>query len=161
MYIYLPQMHKLSFGGTFSITPLQQFLLQHRFNNISTSFLQQCLLQHWFHIAFATSSSTTSFSTSFLQHHLQHRFCNTIFYSIASTPCLQDRLLQHHLNTTSALLILQQHLITLSCYNNMKLLCCSNIWFLITPNHLTTPLATLKFRLQQCSLPLRNYNDKV
>jgi hypothetical protein len=58
-------------------------------------------------------------------------------------------------------LILQQCLIALQCYINIKLICSSNIWFLITPNHLTTPLTILKFQLQQCSSPPTNDNNKV
>jgi hypothetical protein len=108
MYIYWPQMHRLSFGATFFAIPFQQHVLQHRFN----------------------TTSVAPFSATSFQHH---------FY----------------------IPILQHHLITLQCDNNIKLLCCSNTWFLFTPNHLTTPLATLKFWLHQCSLPPTNYNDKV
>ncbi len=71
LYSYLPQMHMLSYGVTFSVTTL--------------------------------TSCTT--------------------------------LLQHHVYAS----ILQQCLITLWCYNNIKLLCCNSTWFLITFNHLTTP----------------------
>jgi hypothetical protein len=82
MYIYLPQVHCLSFGGAFSVTPLQQRLLQHCFNT-----------------AFITSSSIAT-----LEHDFYNTvFCNTVFYSIASTSPLQHHLLQHHFNTASAL----------------------------------------------------------
>ncbi len=148
MYIYLPQMHMLSFGGTFSATPLQQRLLQHHFN-----------------ITFATPSSASS---------LRHCLCSTVFCNIASTPHLQHCLMQQCFNivfTTSSFtsllkhrfcgLILQHCLITFRCYYNIKLLCCNNTWFLITPNHLTAPMAKLKFQLQERSSPSTNYNNKV
>jgi hypothetical protein len=75
MYIYLPQMHMLSFGGAFSTTPLQQCLLQHRH----------------FNTTFATPSSSTS---------LQHRLCNIVFYNTMLTPLVQHHLLHHRFNTT-------------------------------------------------------------
>jgi len=56
--VHLPQMHKLSFETTFSSTPLQQRLLQHCYNTIST-----------------TLSSTTLFFAA----SLQHRLCNIVF----------------------------------------------------------------------------------
>jgi hypothetical protein len=62
MYSYLPQLHKLFFGATFSTTPFQQSLPQHRFN-------------------------TTSIAPSFVTP-LQHRLCDIIFYGIASTLLL-------------------------------------------------------------------------
>jgi hypothetical protein len=54
MYIYLPQMHWLSFGGMFSATPLQQRLLQHHFNIAFATLLQHCLCN----IVFCSTAST-------------------------------------------------------------------------------------------------------
>jgi hypothetical protein len=65
MYIYLPQMQWLSFGGVFSATPLQQRLLQrllqHRFCNIASTLpLQHCFLSQHFNIALVAPSSVAS-----------------------------------------------------------------------------------------------------
>jgi hypothetical protein len=51
--VHLPQMHELSFETTFSSTPLQQRLLQHCYNTVST--------------------------TLFFAASLQHRLCNIVF----------------------------------------------------------------------------------
>ncbi len=145
--------------------PLEEHFLQHHFNNVfcsttSTSLLQHHLLHHPFDIAFVAPSSVAS---------LQHHICNIVLCSNVSTL-----LLQHCFNivfatssSTSLLkhrfcgLISQHCLITFGCYYNIKLLCCSNTWFLITPNHLTAPMAKLKFQLQERSSPSTNYNNKV
>jgi hypothetical protein len=114
-------------------------------------------LQHCFYNTIFYNIISTPRTTSYLATPLQHHFCNIIFYNITSTPPLQHHLLQHHFYIP----ILQQHLIMLQCYNNIMLLCCNSTWFVITSNHLTTFLATLKFQLQQCSSPPTNYNYKV
>ncbi len=93
--------------------------------------LMYTYLPHMNMLFFGVVSFATMLQQCFMSQCLFQHIFNTAF----ATP-FSITLLQHRFYAS----ILQQRLIMLRCYNNIKLLCCSNTWFLIIPNHLTIVL---------------------